>query len=133
MARTNSALSIISLTTEAVAKRAGVAGIALAPIFVILDFVNDDWTGGAFAAAGLTLGLAVTVAVPGPVGGLVGGLITALFSILPGLFEKAHCAPPIDNMAQIIQWKFFGEAEHTGNEQCRKQNPNCKAVYGPGT
>lgn len=28
---------------------------------------------------------------------------------------------------------MFGDALHTGNEKCQEQNPNCQAVYGPGT
>lgn len=33
----------------------------------------------------------------------------------------------------ILQYAFFGDSTHTGNEQCQTMgNPNCTAVFGPG-
>jgi hypothetical protein len=133
MMRVNNVTSTLTLVGKEAASAAGAAGVALGAAFVILDFVDGNWIGGGFGAAGLALGSLATAAVGGPIGWLVGGLVTALFAILPGLFKSAKIMPEVDNITHIIQYKMFGDALHTGNEQCQQQNPSCQAVYGPGT
>ena len=124
--------SDITVVLEETAKAAGVAGIAIAPLFVILDFAQGNPVGGAFGAVGLFLGTLAVTALEGPIGWLVGGL-AALFSILPSLFNKASPQfPSAHNATEILQYAMFGDIHHTGNEKCREQNPNCTALYGPG-
>lgn len=50
-ARVNKVLSTVSLVGQNAAEAAGAAGVALAAVFIILDFVNGNWVGGAFGAA----------------------------------------------------------------------------------
>lgn len=50
-ARVNKVLSTVSLVGQNEAEAAGAAGVALAAVFIILDFVNGNWVGGAFGAA----------------------------------------------------------------------------------
>ena len=56
-----------------------------------------------------------------PVGWVLGGIVAALFAILPGLFNAPKPAGHITNVQEVIQWKFFGDRDHTGNEQCQSQ------------
>ena len=122
----------VVIVLEDAAKAAGIAGLAVAPVFIILDFAHGNPVGGAFGAVGLFLGVLAATAVSGPVGWLVGGL-AALFSILPSFFNKPASDPPhAENATEIIQYAMFGDIHHTGNEKCRLQNPNCTALYGPG-
>ncbi|MCJ1486192.1 hypothetical protein MMC06_006368 [Schaereria dolodes] len=133
LARANQAKSLISMTTQDVAGKLGIAGMAAAPVFIILDFADGNWVGGAIALAGLIVGAAELAFVSaGPVGWLIDGIITTFFALLPKLFEKPKPKPLNYNATQIIQYSMFGDALHTGNEQCQKQNPSCQAVYGPG-
>ncbi|KAL8725639.1 MAG: hypothetical protein Q9166_007216 [cf. Caloplaca sp. 2 TL-2023] len=69
-ARVNKVLSTVTLVSQNAAQAAGAAGVALAAAFIILNFVNREWVGGAFGAADLALGIAATSAVAGP--GFVG-------------------------------------------------------------
>ncbi|KAI9678010.1 MAG: hypothetical protein M1817_005954 [Caeruleum heppii] len=133
LARNRGVLSTISVASQQLVKAAGIAGLIAAPVFIILDLVHGKWVGAGLAAAGLVLGVVATLAIAGPVGWIVGGLISALFAILPGAFKKSKPVPPINNTTQILQWVMFGDKDHTGNEECRKQgNPNCTAVFGAG-
>ena len=74
----------MTVVLEETAKAVGIAGVAAAPLFVILDFVNGNPVGGAFGAVGLCSSLRSlsVVAIDGPIGWVIGGL-AALFSILP--------------------------------------------------
>ena len=143
-ARTISALRIteiysdITVVARGLAVTAGIVGYALAPVFIILDFVNGNPVGGAYGIAGLLAGAAAASSIGGPVGWLFAGFI-ALFSILPGFFtQSAPQYPSANNTTEIIQYAMFGDKTHTGNEKCRAGtdgqpgNPNCTAVYGPG-
>ena len=52
--------------------------------------------------------------------------------VLPGLAGDEKPAAPIGNVTQIVQWSFFGDKDHTGNEKCRQGsdgvpgNPDCQ-------
>ncbi|KAK4697792.1 COMPASS component SWD3, partial [Lecanoromycetidae sp. Uapishka_2] len=124
---------------KAVIAELGVAATVAGALFVILDFVDHNWVGGAIGAVGLAAGIAAGFALSGPIGWIVGGAIAALFAILPSLFQGSN--PPADrtDIQGIIQWKLFGNKDHTGNEQCQQGtadvpgNPNCQALYGAGT
>lgn len=50
-ARVNKVLSTMTLVAQDAAEAAGAAGVVLAAAFVILDFVDGNWVGGAFGAA----------------------------------------------------------------------------------
>lgn len=64
-------------------------------------------------AKGLGAGLVAATLLDGPVGWLVGGLVAAFFAILPGLFSHQAAMPSKGNIAEAIQYKFFGDASHT--------------------
>jgi hypothetical protein len=61
----------------------GVAGDLVGAAFVILDFVDHNWVGGAIGLVGVVAGAAAAAAVSGPVGWVVGGLIAAFFASKP--------------------------------------------------
>lgn len=129
---------------------AGYLGDAALPIFIILDIVEGQWKAAAWALGAAAAGVAADAlassaaeiigafAVAGPIGLFVGAAVALLFTILPGLFEKKN-EPLTTNTTEILQWAFFGDAKHTGNEKCNQglenndQTPNCTVVYGPGT
>jgi len=102
MTRVNNVMSTLTLVGKEAASAAGAAGVAPGAAFVILDFVDGNWIGRGFGAAGLALGVLATAAVGGPIGWLVGGLVTALFAIFPGLFKSAKNIPELDNITHII-------------------------------
>ena len=58
----------------------GAAATIGGAVFVILDFVDGNWVGGAIGAVGLAAGLVAGFALSGPVGWIVGGAIAALFA-----------------------------------------------------
>ena len=117
------------LISEAVAEKLG--GI-VGPMFVLLDMVNGQWLNAALVAVGLALAEVSSLLLAGPVGWIFGTALATLFAILPGVWHKPHTPNIGDNQA-IVQYKFFGDSTHTGNEQCRSLgNQNCTAVYGPG-
>jgi len=129
MGRASGVISAVWLVTRDVT---AAAGAVIGPAFVLLDLVNGDWLGAGLAAVGIALGAAASLAVAGPVGWIIGGAIAALFAILPGLFKKKD-VPSISDRQAILQYAFFGDPTHTGNEQCAsKGNPNCTALFGPG-
>ena len=138
--------SFISLGSRALTV-VGEASTVLLPVFIILDFIEGQWVAAAWtigaAAAGVAAEILTTLAigaaeVAGPVGLFVGALVGLLFSIIPGLVQKKNY-PKTNNVTQIIQYAFFGDAEHTGNELCNEklvkngQTPNCTAAYSSGT
>ena len=129
MGRISGVLSTMLLVGGEVVK---VAGAAAGPLIVLLDLVNGEWLGAGLAVVGLGLGIAATLAVAGPVGWIFGAAIAALFAILPGIFKRKK-VPKIGDRQAILQFAYFGDPEHSGNEQCAAQgNPNCTAVFGPG-
>lgn len=69
----------VSIGKEALAGLGAAVTVAGA-LFVILDFVDHDWVGGAIGAVGLTAGLVADFALSGPTGWIVGGAIAALFA-----------------------------------------------------
>lgn len=107
-------------------------GAAVGPFFVLLDMVEGQWVSAALCAAGLALGAASALLVAGPVGWIFGAAIATLFAVLPGAWKQPH-VPGISDKQGIVQYKFFGDDRHTGNEQCQTLgNQNCTAVFGPG-
>ena len=107
-------------------------GGAVGPLFVLLDMVNGQWLSAAMVGIGVVLGTIAAAAAAGPVGWIYGLAIGTLFAILPNIWNKPHTASISDKQA-IVQYKFFGDSTHTGNEQCQSLgNQNCTAVYGPG-
>ena len=107
-------------------------GAAVGPIFVLLDMVQGEWLSAALCAIGVALGTVAGLMAAGPVGWFFGGALATLFAILPGIWKKPHVAN-IGDKQGIVQYKFFGDSTHTGNEQCQSLgNENCTAVYGPG-
>ena len=140
MTRAGSVLKALTAISKAdLIALGGAAAAAVGAVFVLLDFINHDWVGGAIGAVGLAAGLVAGLLVTGPLGWVIGGAIAALFAILPGLFKDQHPPAKITDLQGIIQWKMFGDASHTGNEQCQQGtsdtpgNKDCQALYGPGT
>ena len=66
--RVNGVVSDLAVVLEASAKVIGLAGMAMGPVFIILDFSHGQPIGGAFGAIGLFLGLVATSVIGGPVG-----------------------------------------------------------------
>lgn len=127
------ASGLITAITLVAREAAAAVGAVVGPAFVLLDIVEGNWIGAGLAAVGLALGAVASLALAGPVGWIVGGLISALFAILPGLFKNKPHLPAVADRQAVLQYAFFGDATHTGNEQCQTQgNPNCTAVFGPG-
>ena len=139
LARAGGKMNVFTAVSKEALGALGIAGTLVGAAFVILDFVDHNWVGAAIGTVGLIAGLAAGFAASGPVGWIIGGAIAALFAILPGLFQDQHPPASIHDVAGIIQWKMFGDASHTGNEQCQKGtkdtpgNPDCQALYGAGT
>ena len=107
-------------------------GAAVGPVFVLLDMVQGEWVSAAMCGIGVVLGTVTALLLAGPVGWIMGAAVGALFAILPAIWHKPHVAA-IDDKQAIVQYKFFGDSTHTGNEQCRSLgNQNCTAVFGPG-
>ena len=107
-------------------------GAAVGPVFVLLDMVQGEWLAAALCGIGVALGTVAGLMAAGPVGWFFGGALATLFAILPGIWKKPDVASIGDKQA-IVQYKFFGDSTHTGNEQCQSLgNQNCTAVYGPG-
>ena len=130
--------TIASIAKTSLVEVAGVASTAILPVFIILDLINGDWKAAVLGAVAGVAGIAAAFLGSGPIGLLVGAAIGLFFSIFPGLFhEKAP--PKTNNPAKIIQFAFFGDPDHTGNEACNKQRAqahqeqNCTALYGTGT
>ncbi|KAI9894654.1 MAG: hypothetical protein M1814_002010 [Vezdaea aestivalis] len=136
-ARIAGKLSLVTQLVEDVVRFSGIAALIANPTIIILDLINGQFRSAAFAAVGLVIGIAIDLIVSGPIGWVLAAAVTAFFAILPGLFKKVH-EPPSNNIAKIVQWSFFGDATHTGNEKCNQNltknglPPNCTAVYGPG-
>ena len=107
-------------------------GGAVGPFFVLLDMVDGEWVSAALCAVGVVLGTVTALMLAGPVGWIFGAVLGSLFAILPGIWKKPHIASIKDKQG-IVQYKFFGDSTHTGNEQCQSLgNQNCTAVFGPG-
>ena len=107
-------------------------GAAVGPFFVLLDMVNGKWLSAALCAIGLVLGAVSSMLAAGPVGWIFGAALATLFAVLPGVWKQPHLANIADKQG-IVQYKFFGDSTHTGNEQCQSLgNQNCTAVFGPG-
>lgn len=51
LVRVNSIVSTVAMVSQSAVEAAGVAGVALGAAFVILDFVDGNWVGGAIGAA----------------------------------------------------------------------------------
>ena len=129
IARTAGVMLATYMISEGVAEALG-GGVG--PIFVLLDMVNGQWLSAAMVAVGVVLGTVAALSVAGPVGWIFGLALGTLFAILPNAWHKPHDASISDKQA-IVQYKFFGDSTHTGNEQCQSLgNQNCTAVYGPG-
>ena len=132
LARQQSVFATISMVSKQLATDLGWAGVAAGGVFVILHYIDGQYLGSSMQLAGMVLGIVTAFSLEGPIGWLLGGAIATLFSILPGLFKEPPQPPPINNVTQIVQFKMFGDKDHTGNEQCQKTNPQCVASYGPG-
>ena len=50
LARVNGALSTVTLVSRTAAEAAGIVGAALGAVFIVLDFANGNWIGGAIGA-----------------------------------------------------------------------------------
>ena len=124
-----SMLSVISEQTATVLNEL-VRVVAVA--ICIVDFIDGNYVGGALGLVGVAFATLFPLLFDNPLGIIYGTLIALLFFILPGAFKSAPTPPPTNNNTKIIQYAFFGDSDHTGNEKCAKQHPGCVASYGPG-
>ena len=135
--RSKGSFNILTIFDNDAVRAAGLAAAVAAVAFIILDFVNGDFKAAALGLTSLALGVGAELAVGGPVGVLLGAAVAVLFAILPGVFDQKP-APLANNPSQILQYAFFGDQAHTGNEKCNDQRkaqglqPNCTVVYGAG-
>ena len=115
-------------------------GVAVSVAFVVIDFINGDYVGAAIGLTDTALSIAAAVFLDIPMGFLVSAFL-AFVSGLLSLTRQQHSDPKLPDVSdaqQIIQYCMFGDAQHTGNEQCRAGtadhpgNPNCTVMYGPG-
>ena len=133
MVRQQGTMQTISIISQEAAMAADIAVVAAAVTFVIIDFVDGNYIGGSMGVIGILAASLLPLFIEGPIGVLFGTVVALLFFILPGVLGgKGHQAPPLHNTTEIIQYTFFGQASHTGNEKCQETNPNCTASYGPG-
>ena len=133
MIRQQGIMQTISLVSQEAAMAAGITVVAAAAAFVIVDFVDGNYVGGSMGVIGILAASLLPLFIEGPIGVLFGTVVALLFFLLPGMFGKrAPEKPPLNNTTEIIQYTFFGDASHTGNEKCQQTNPNCIASYGPG-
>ena len=83
----------------------GVAATVAGAVFVILDFVDGNWVGGAIGAVGMAAGLAAGFALSGPIGWIVGGALAALFA---SKLRHVHILPShIETNPQLQQADAF--------------------------
>ena len=80
VARVAGKLSTLTAVGKEALNALGIAGSIVGAAFVILDFINHNWVGGAIGAVGLAAGIVAGVLVTGPLGWIVGGAIAALFA-----------------------------------------------------
>ena len=133
MIRQQGIMQTVSLISQEAALAAGITVIAAAVTFVIIDFVDGNYIGGSMGLIGTLAATLLPLLIDNPIGVIFGTVVGLLFFILPGVFGGKRPEPPsLYNSTEIIQYTFFGDASHTGNEKCQKTNPNCIASYGPG-
>ena len=80
LVRSAGTFSSFASFSKAALSAMGVAGTLAGTAFIILDFVDHNWVGGAIGAVGLAAGIATSLALSGPVGWIVGGVLAALFA-----------------------------------------------------
>ena len=80
LVRSAGTLSSFASFSKAALSALGVAGTLAGTAFIILDFVDHNWVGGAIGAVGLAAGIATSLALSGPLGWIVGGVLAALFA-----------------------------------------------------
>ncbi|KAL6712894.1 hypothetical protein ACLMJK_009606 [Lecanora helva] len=133
MVRQQGVMQTISLISEEAALAAGLTVVAVAVAFVVVDFVDGSYVGGSLGVIGILAGTLLPLFIEGPIGVLFGTVVALLFFMLPGFFgERKPELPSLNNTTEIIQYTFFGQKDHTGNEKCQQENSNCVASYGPG-
>ena len=137
MVREKGVFSTLSLISKQAAYILNEAVFALAISFVIVEYVQGRYLTSAMTSMAVIAGRLVPIILDafleaGPIGVLFGTALALLFIILPGVFTVLPEPPPITNNTQILQYVFFGDSNHTGNERCQQDHPGCVAMYGPG-
>lgn len=137
MVREKGVFSTMSLISAKAAYALNEVVFALAISYVIVDYIQGRYVTAALAAMGVVAGRLVPILMDafleaGPIGVFLGTGLAMLFFILPGVFTVLPEPPPITNNTQILQYAFFGNKDHTGNERCQQDHPGCVAMYGPG-
>ena len=72
MARVGSDLKTLTAIGKEALNALGIAGTVVGASFVILDFIDHTWVGGAIGAVGLAAGIAAGALVAGPLGWIIG-------------------------------------------------------------
>ena len=68
MARVGSDLKTLTAIGKEALNALGIAGTVIGASFVILDFIDHNWVGGAIGAVGFAAGIAAGALVAGPLG-----------------------------------------------------------------
>ena len=126
--------STLSVISEKAATYLNELVRVFATTICIIDFVNGNYVGGALGLVGVAFASILPMIFSNPVGVLFGTFIGILFFILPSVLKNdddGKSRPHLNN-TEIIQFNFFGDYKHTGNEKCAKEHPGCVASYGPG-
>ena len=79
-ARAGGSLETFTAVGKDALQALGIAGSVVGAVFVILDYVDHNWVGGAIGAVGLAAGVAAGIVLSDPLGWVVGGAIVALFA-----------------------------------------------------
>ena len=116
----------------------GVAATVAGAVFVILDFVNGNWVGGAIGAVGMAAGLAAGFALSGPIGWIIGGAIAALFAskfcyvqILPSILRQTK--NPDKLTLSISSSRYLPRFESpSGPNRCPRYHP-MEALWRQGS
>ena len=80
LARAGGTLTSFTAVSKEALGALGIAGTVAGAVFVIIDFVDHNWVGGAIGAVELAAGIAAGFALSGPLGWVVGGAIAVLFA-----------------------------------------------------
>ncbi|KAI9805766.1 MAG: hypothetical protein M1833_005259 [Piccolia ochrophora] len=100
----------------------GAAGLAATATIIIASFLGGSYQGKIIGAIGAAASVTAAFLLPaGPIGWVAEAIILVVVTFFGALFEPYKEKPLFDNPQQIVQFRFFGDRDHTGNEKCREE------------